>query len=51
MLKNCEKLSVVALEPIEVELILIDPTELSTDQNYLINKCYKISKGSVFVSV
>ena len=49
MLENCEKLSVVSFEPIEVELPNIDPKELSIDQKYLFDNCNGISKGNILM--
>ena len=49
MLENCEKLSVVSFEPIEVELPNIDPKKLSTDQKYLFDICNGISRGNIFI--
>ena len=51
MLENCEKLSVVSFEPIEVELPNIDPKELSTDQKYLFDICNGISRGNISMSL
>ena len=50
MLESCEKLSFVSFEPIKVELPNIDPKELSTDQKYLFDICYGISRGNMLMS-
>ncbi|KAK4880463.1 hypothetical protein RN001_008609 [Aquatica leii] len=50
-LENCAKLSVVAFEPIEAELPIIDPNELSTDQKYLFDICKRISRGDISSSL
>ena len=51
MLENCEKLSVISFEPIELELPNIDPEELSTDQKYLFDICNGISRGNISMSL
>ncbi|KAK4879054.1 hypothetical protein RN001_007200 [Aquatica leii] len=51
MLENCAKLSVVAFEPIEAELPIINPNKLSTDQKYLFNICKGISRGDISSSL
>ena len=51
MLENCEKLSVVSFEPIDVELPNIDPKELSTVQKYLFDICNGISRGNISMSL
>ena len=51
ILENCEKLSVILFEPIEVELPNIDPKEFSTDQKYLFDICDGISRGNILMSL
>ncbi|KAK4874453.1 hypothetical protein RN001_013813 [Aquatica leii] len=51
MLENCAKLSVLAFEPIEAELPIIDPNKLSTDQKYLFAICKGISRCDISSSL